>query len=80
MAAPGRGEQGDVGAGKIGERVGLEVAPQVLDRIQLRSVGREVKLPPLHHVKENLKRKPAMNVGTIPNQEQRTAKVTSKLL
>jgi len=80
VAARGGGEQRDFGVGQVGERVGLEIAPQVLDRVELRGVGREVKLPPLHHVKEDLEMETAMNLGAIPDQEQRITKVAGKLL
>jgi hypothetical protein len=77
---PGGGEQRDFGAGEVGQRVSLEIAPQVLDRVQLRGIGREVKLPPLHHIKEHGGMETAMDFGAIPEQEQRSIKVPGELL
>jgi len=79
MAAPCGGERGNFGAGQVGERVGLQVAPQVFDRVQFRGVGRKVKVPPLHHVEEDLGVETAMDIGSIPEQQQRITKVTGKL-
>ena len=79
MAATGSGEQADFGAGQIGERVGLEIAPHVLNRIQLRSIGREVKLRPLHYVNKDRDTEVTMDFGTIPHQQQRIVKVAGEL-
>ena len=80
VSAAGGGEQIDVGASEIGQRLSLEVAPHIFDRIQLRGVGREIELLPIQHIEEDLGLKAAMDLGAIPDQEQRITKVASELL
>jgi hypothetical protein len=79
VAATGGGEQADFGTGQIGKRISLEIAPHVLNRVQLRSIGREVKLPPLHYVKKDRDVEVTMDSGTIPDQQQRIVKVAGEL-
>jgi hypothetical protein len=79
VAASGRGEEADFGAGQIGERVALEMAPHVLNRVQLRSIGREVKLPPLPYVNKDRDPEVTMDSGTIPDQQQRIVKGAGEL-
>ena len=79
MAATGDGEGLDIGASEIGQRLGLEVAPQVFDRVEFGGVGRKVALPPLHHIEEDFGLQAAMSLGAIPEQEQRSAKVAGEM-
>ena len=77
MAATGDGL--DIEAGEIGRRLGLEVAPQVFDRVEFGGVGRKVALPPLHHIEGDFGLKAAMSLGTIPEQEQRSVEAAGEL-
>ena len=40
LGASGVGEGGDLEEGPVGQRIELEEAPEILDRVELRSVGR----------------------------------------
>ena len=79
MAATGSGEYADFRAGQIGERVALEIARYVFNRVQLRSIGREVNLPPLPYLNKDLDAEVTMDSGTIPDQQQRIVKVAGEL-
>ena len=79
MAATGSGEYADFRAGQIGERVALEIAPSVFNRVQLRSIGREVNLPPLPYLNKDRDAEVTMDSGTIPDQQQRIVKVAGEL-
>lgn len=79
VAASGGGERPDLGIGQVGQRVGLQAAPQVLDRVQLRGVGRKVKLLPPHNIAEDREVKAAMGLGAIPEQQQRSVEVAGEL-
>jgi len=79
VAATGSGEYADFRAGQIGERVALEIAPSVFNRVQLRSIGREVNLPPLPYLNKDRDAEVTMDSGTIPDQQQRIVKVAGEL-
>jgi hypothetical protein len=79
VPTPSLGEQRDLGAGQVGERLGLEIAPQVLDRIKFRGIGREVELLPAHHVEEHRGAQAAMDLRAVPEQKQRIMKVAGEL-
>lgn len=80
MSAASGGEEIHIGAGEVGERIGLEIAPHILDRIQLRGVRREIELKPIHYVEGDLGSEAAMDLGAIPHQQQRLTKVAGELL
>jgi hypothetical protein len=80
VAATGGSQHCDFGAGQVGQRVGLQIAPQILDRVEFRRVGREIKLAPTHYIDENRRFQTPMDLGPVPQQQQRVVKVVGKLL
>lgn len=68
-----------VRAGEIGERLGLEVAPDVFDGIQLGRVRREMELAGAGARKEVPDVGRAVRIGTIPDQCHRRPQMPSEV-
>lgn len=80
VMASDRGERLDIPAGEIREGLGLEVAPHVLDGIELRRVRRERDLHRPHDIQERGDAEPAVRRRTIPDQRERRPQLAGELL
>lgn len=79
VAAPDDGEGLDVRAREVRERLGLEVAPHVLDGIEFGRVGGEVEGAGPAARQEVADGSRAMRVGAIPHQRHRRAQMPVEL-
>lgn len=80
VAAPDDSEGLDVRAREVRERLGLEVAPHVLDRIEFGRVRREVEGVRSGARQEVADGGRAVRVGAIPHQRHRGAQMPVELL
>lgn len=66
--------------GEVGQRVGLEVRPEGLDRIELRGIGREERsVEPRSGLQKRTNRSGTVGGETIPDQTDRSPKVSPQL-
>lgn len=64
----------EVAGTSVGERIGLQPTPKILDRVELRSVGRQrLDMQPVMLVDELPHASAAMNRKPIPNKHHMTA-------
>ena len=80
VAAADGGEVIDIWRGEVGERLGLEVAPDVFDGIKFGSVGREVKRERSGEVEEAPDLGSTMCLGAIPHESHRGVKMAAEVL
>lgn len=72
MIAGGLEQSIDVRRGEIGQRIAFQIAPEHLDRVEFRCIGREVIAVQSFGASEvAIHQLGPMGVGTIPNHEQR---------
>ena len=69
-----------VGASQIRQGLGFEVAPDVLNRIELGSVGREVKRQRLRAIEKGRDHGTPVRLRAIPHQDHGSAEMAGKLL
>lgn len=81
MIACGFGKQADIPNREVGHGIALEIAPDHLDRIDVRRVGRKelpVELPPpLEETRDHLG---AMGIGAIPHDDERLLDLSAEVL